>query len=617
LPEILPENRSTPTDDLQAATLEWIDRFAPYGVIATDRDLRVRSWNHWMEQHSGLPAKAVLGRALFELFPDLDQKRIPQLERALEGEVIVISTALHGWLLPLPPPNREVGFPYMQQTARIAPLVTRGQIQGVLLVIEDVTQREWQSEILRRQHARDEVLAWALAHLLKAEDPRRIIREVFCKVAGHLDFDSYLLHLYELESAEFKLYASGGIEPEQEHLIRVVPARTIPWMGTAREGQAVVREHVQSSTDSLLANARQFGFRAYVDFPLIIGRTLLGLLSFATRTRDTIAPNEIDLLSTIAEYLSVALNREKTDRELRTAQQKLNEHAQELEENVAERTASLKQIIAELQTFSYTIAHDLRAPIRALKGYCDVLAEDFGHQLPLEALSVITKLRNASNQMDVLTRDLLEFSKVSRQDLTLGRVDLADVVQDTFTLAGPRLASCTSVGQTLHTVLANRALAGQCLSNLLENALKFATPGVAPVIRIWSEVIPVAESAERANLSNFTSSRFSVAKPSQDVLPASGLPRVRLWVEDNGIGISAEAQSKIFGIFERGDRASQYEGTGIGLAIVARAMERMGGACGVESIVQQGSRFWLEFNAATHTPSNEAPTEPKEPKSSR
>ncbi len=595
MPEPLPEKASEQNADLQAATLEWIDRFAPYGVIATDRELRVRSWNRWMEQHSGLATKDVLGRKLFELFPRLEQKRKPQLERALEGEVSVISTALHGWLIPLPPPNRDVEFEHMQQTARIAPLVTRNQVQGVLIVIEDVTQREWQSEILRRQHARDEVLAWALSHLLQADDPRRTVRDVFCKVAEHLDYDSYILHLYEAEAAIFKLHSSGGIEPEQEHLIEAIPAGFFPWMNEVREGQVIVREGVQASTEAFMANTRLLGYHAYVAFPLIIGQTLLGLVTFATRTRESIAQNEIDLLSTIAQYLSVALNREKTDRDLRIAQQKLNEQNLRLEENVAERTASLKQIIAELQTFSYTIAHDLRAPIRALKGYCEVLVEDFAHQLPSEAASVIAKLSKASSQMDALTRDLLEFSKVSRQDLTLGPVDLTEVVQDILAMAGARGASIT-VEQPLRAVFANRTLVGQCLSNLVNNALKFVKPGLSPVIKIRSEYVASSGVASRpADLSHFTPSRYSLSEPASQ-LKTSDSARVRVWVEDNGIGISGDAQSKIFGIFERGDRANDYEGTGIGLAIVARAMERMGGGCGVES-TPDGSRFWLEFNS--------------------
>src|SRR5215213_2904991 len=127
--------------DLQLATLEWIDCFAPYGVITTDREFRVRSWNQWMERHSGMDNKTVLGRKITEVFPDLEQRRLtPTLERALQGEVGVISTALHGWLVPLKSVVREANSAFMKQTARVAPLTIRNQIQGVIIVIEDVTQ---------------------------------------------------------------------------------------------------------------------------------------------------------------------------------------------------------------------------------------------------------------------------------------------------------------------------------------------------------------------------------------------------------------------------------------------------------------------------------------------
>jgi signal transduction histidine kinase len=590
--------------DLQLATLEWIDCFAPYGVITTDREFRVRSWNQWMERHSGMDGKTVLGRKITEVFPDLEQRRlVSSLDRALQGEVGVISTALHGWLVPLKSVVREANTPFMKQTARVAPLTIRNQIQGVIIVIEDVTQREWQSDILARQHARDEILAWALAHLMRADDPRRITREVFCKVAEHLDFDSYMLHLFDPQTSTFKLNSSGGIEPEHEELIRSVPVSAIPWISGAREGEPVVREKVQTSTDPLLEKARMFGFRAYVALPLISNGTLLGLFCFATRTRDTIAPSESDLLNAIAQYLAVALNREKIARELRETQTKLNEHAQQLEQKVMDRTASLKQIIAELQTFSYTIAHDLRAPIRALKGYCEVLIEDYTDHLPADAVGIIGRLRNSSVQMDALTRDLLEFSKVSRQDLTLGPIDLSQVVADMISLGGARLGSCVTVQQPLHTVIANRTLVGQCFANLLENALKFCKPGISPTIKIWSELVRRPGNRSNTETAHFSRSRYSINEPvgGDD---SADVPRVRVWFEDNGIGISREAQDKIFGIFERGDRAGEFEGTGIGLAIVARAMERMGGESGVESSPGEGSRFWLEFRGVAEVKTN-------------
>jgi hypothetical protein len=125
--------------------------------------------------------------------------------------------------------------------------------------------------------------------------------------------------------------------------------------------------------------------------------------------------------------------------------------------------------------------------------------------------------------------------------------------------------------------------------------MKFCRPGVEPIVKVWSELVPANSRNRETETSQFSRSRYSISEPmSQSDAKADG-PRVRLWFEDNGVGISREAQSKIFGIFERGDRAGEYEGTGIGLAIVSRAMERMGGQCGVDSTPGEGSRFWLEF----------------------
>jgi PAS domain S-box-containing protein len=593
---------SGPTNNLEAATIEWIDRFAPYGVVATDRQLRVRSWNRWMKTHSGHDAAQVIGRQITEIFPDLVTRRFEgHFQRALNGEVSVLSTALHGHLFPLTPVGRDTEFEWMKQTARIAPLVSQNEIQGVIIVIEDVTQREWQAEILRRQHARDEILSWALAHLLKSDDPRRVSRELFGKIAAHLDFDAYLLFLRETGQDFFKLSAAGGLTAEAEESIRVVPMAQIPWITSAKEGQSVIRGKIEIQNDPAFEIGKSLGFHAYIVLPLITGSNLLGFLSFATRSRETIGRGEAELLGTIAQYLAVALNREKTDRELREAQRKLNDHAQDLEAKVADRTASLKQNIAELQTFSYTVAHDLRAPIRALKGYAEVLLEDFDAALPAEAKFVVGKLRDASMRMDSLTRDLLEFSKISRQEIQLSVVDLEEVLSDVLWTLGSAAQSAVTVVRPLGKVLAQRTLVQQCVSNLIENGMKFIPPGAAPKIIIRREMVAPVAAGQADDSALFTRSRYSLVEPVGS--PASGKARLRLWFEDQGIGIPAEARHKVFGIFERGVNADQYEGTGIGLAIVARAMERMGGNCGVESEFGSGSRFWLELRIpAEETP---------------
>jgi PAS domain S-box-containing protein len=591
-----PVGMSSTPGNLDAATIEWIDRFAPYGVVATDRDLCVRNWNQWMKIHSGLGPEQVLGRKLTEIFPDLVSRRLEgPFQRALTGEVSVLSTALHGHLFPLEPVGREAGFRWMKQTARIAPLVSQNKIQGVIIVIEDVTQREWQAEVLRQQHARDEILSWALAHLLKSDDPRRVSRELFCKVAAHLDFDAYMLYLMDEDGSTFRLSAAGGLTPDAEESAQLLKRSGVPWIASWTQGQALIREFPEIQSDPSFEIGKTLGFHAYIVLPLVAGPDMLGFLSFATRSRDTIARSEAELLGTIAQYLAVSLNREKTDRELRVAQKKLNEHAQDLEVKIADRTASLKQIIAELQTFSYTVAHDLRAPIRALKGYSEVLLEDFAGEMPAEATAVVGKLRDASIRMDSLTRDLLEFSKISRQDIQLEPVQLEDIVAGVIVALGKSAREAVQIVGSLPSVLAHRTLAHQCVANLIENALKFVLPGTPPKVSVRGEFVAAATVNDPNDTKLFTRSRYDL--PEHGDTPAPGQSRVRIWIEDQGIGIPPEAKHKVFGIFDRGVAADEFEGTGIGLAIVARAMERMGGACGVESEPGQGSRFWLEFRS--------------------
>jgi signal transduction histidine kinase len=128
-------------------------------------------------------------------------------------------------------------------------------------------------------------------------------------------------------------------------------------------------------------------------------------------------------------------------------------------------------------------------------------------------------------------------------------------------------------------VMAHEPSLAQCVANLLSNAVKFVLPATTPRVKIWTEPMPGERGAAGAS-------------------PDAGEPMVRIWFEDNGIGIDSANQGRIFGIFERVHSVEQYEGTGIGLAIVRKNIERMGGSVGVQSEPGIGSRFWIQLKAA-------------------
>jgi PAS domain S-box-containing protein len=559
----------------ETALLAWIQQTAPYGVFTLDTSFRVQSWNGWMETHSGIRSAEIIGKEIFTLFPDLrDRKLVSPFERALNGESSVLSTALHRYLLPFASPLRELEG-HMRQTARITPLVLDRAVCGVVVVIEDVTQRENQAEALSRQHRRDEVLSWALAHLLKADEPKKTIRQLFFKIAEHLDFDTFFLYFRDMATGALGLYAAGGIAPGLEKDFAEYPLLAT----VADKREMVIFDDVQKHSEPEYAILKNAGIAAAVAIPLFANDHPIGLLCFATWSRKTIATDESDLLTTIAQYLATAVDRENTSLELQRAKEQLSNDAQLLEQKVQERTSRLQETISELETFSYTLAHDLKAPV-----------------LPPDASAIIEKLARTPKRMEALIHDLLHFSEVSRQEVLLGPVEVAPIIENVLALRVPAIRQAVTIVSPLHPVRAQKALLQQVLSNLIDNAAKFVSPQAKTKITIFSELM--------SGVTPSTRSRPLLFNSVEPTPPDAGTPplenqasRVRIWVTDEGIGIPEEAHQKIFGIFERGVTAESYEGTGMGLAIVARAMQRMGGTCGVESELGKGSRFWIELPA--------------------
>jgi signal transduction histidine kinase len=323
----------------------------------------------------------------------------------------------------------------------------------------------------------------------------------------------------------------------------------------------------------------------------------LGFFCFATGSRERIAKEEPDLLMTIGQYLAIAVDREKTSRQLQKAKEQLSEHAEILEKEVAERTSRLRETISELEMFSYTLAHDLKAPVRGMIGYCDILLQDFEKEMPPGVRLIVQRLARTPRRMEALILNLLEFSKVSRQEVVLSRVEIEPVIKDLLALRARDVRKAVTIRPPLHPVRAHKDLLQQVLSNLVDNAIKFVTPQARPKITLYTEVLSQNSPSTRATPLLFSATEPAPAGPISPP-PETVARRVRLWVEDEGIGIPAELHQKIFGIFERGASADLYEGTGMGLAIVARAMQRMEGTCGLESEPGKGSRFWIELPAA-------------------
>jgi signal transduction histidine kinase len=233
----------------------------------------------------------------------------------------------------------------------------------------------------------------------------------------------------------------------------------------------------------------------------------------------------------------------------------------------------LERAYRDLEIFTYAIAHELRAPLRAMFGFSQILREDYAEK-PLDGkgLNYAQKIEGGALRMDTLIRDLLAYCNVARSSGTTVAVDSGRVVQETLVTFGPMIhmsRADVSVSDTFPAVLGDPSLLALSLSCFLSNALKFSPPGAPPKIRIDHE-------------------------------EKNG--RVRLRVEDRGVGIHPDHQERIFRVFERLSVSGERGGSGIGLAIAKAAAERMGGSVGVWSEPGKGSRFWIELAECAGVP---------------
>lgn len=257
----------------------------------------------------------------------------------------------------------------------------------------------------------------------------------------------------------------------------------------------------------------------------------------------------------------------------------------ELERLVKQRTAALQQTTDQLNAFVFTLAHDFKAPLRAQLAFASILLEEFGSKLGPDGLKYAQRIADAAATQRALVEDLLKQVTANRENLPFEVVDLRGAIDRAQSELAEEIMlrrAQIALGPLEGRVKTNAASLHVILINLLSNALKFVPADSLPEVRIWSEA-----------------GRAIEPQPStQGTAPYTNGNTLRVWIEDNGIGIPAQDQPRLFQAFQRLDPAADYPGTGIGLAIVTKAAERLGGRVGVQSGAGQGSRFWLELPAA-------------------
>lgn len=487
---------------------------AAVGMAQTATDGRVTRVNQRLCDILGYTREELLGRLVQDLaHPEDAAAKWATIRRVIEGEV----------------PSCSLEQRYRQKDGRTvwADLTVsavrgpEGQARHVILVIEDITRRRQTEQALR-----------------DSEERLRLALTAANQGLYDLDIGTGVITV----SAEYATML--GYDPGD------FPETVDSW--TARLHPAD-REHALSQ------------FRGYLSGDVS---------SYAVEFRLKTAGGEWKWILSLGKIVAwdgegrparmLGTHTDLTDR--KRAEDKVRKLNAELEERVHERTAQLETANRELEAFSYTVSHDLRAPLRAVDGFARILVEDFGPRLPTEAQGYVQRVREGAQRMAQLIDDLLTFSRLGRQPLRRQEVDhraLVDQVLVEFEaeLAGRQID--WNLGP-LPPTRGDASLLKQVWVNLLSNAIKFTARRERAVIRVG----------------------FRTEK-------GEGI----YFVTDNGAGFNMRYAQRLFGVFNRLHRADEFPGTGVGLAIVQRIVQRHGGRIWAEAVPEEGATFHFTLGA--------------------
>jgi signal transduction histidine kinase len=435
---------------------------------------------------------------------------------------------------------------------QLAVAITQAQL--LQRVQRDAQELAKQAERLRIVHEIDRAI-------IAEARPDAIAAAVIKPLRELLGVPRAIVNLFDLAVGEVEWLAAAGRRRERSgpgvrYSIRLMGDLEVLQRG---EPQIIDTEALPRGpeVDALLAS----GVRHYMVVPMIAAGNVIGALSFGGEVRE-FPDEQVAIAKEVATQLAIAIAHAHLFERVR-------QHASELEQRVRERTTELEAANRELESFSYSVSHDLRAPLRAVDGYSQMLQEDYAERLDDEGRRLLRVVRDGAAGMGRLIDDLLRFAQLGRKPLSQAPVDMRALAGEVATEIGAQYPRSRVELGALPGAMGDRAMLRQVWSNLIGNALKYSAHGTSPCIEVGGR----AEDGECV---------YSV--------------------RDNGAGFDMRYYTKLFKVFQRLHRQEEFEGTGVGLAIVQRVVERHGGRVWGESAPGEGAcfRFALPQNGVSN-----------------
>ena len=562
-------------------------------VIARQSDGRILSVNQSFCDLMGYSEAAVIGKSSLELRIWADPQDRAKIIAALRAKGMV--------------ENYEALFRTTKDELRnglLSAVVT--ELNGephVIYSVRDVSELKKFEAELRLGNQYLQALQETTLELLTQLDPNTLIENIIRRAGMLMGTSSGCLYLVEANTGLLTLRIGVGALSEK------LPSAFNPRAGIIgtvwQTGQPLVvndYDHWSGRIPSYPPGT----LAAVVNVPLLSNGQILGVLGLGHEfsSQRTFEPKEVEILSQFARLAAIAINNArlfslvqeelaqrkqqeaqrlavqvelermlaKSDQsrhvllsvieDQKLAQEKVRELNTNLERRVAERTAQLSTSNKELEAFAYSVSHDLRAPLRAIDGFSRILQQEYAQQLDGEGLRLLGVVRDSTKQMDHLITDLLALSRVSRSELRCSAIDMTALVHSVYNeLATPELKEKFEFrAANLPCADGDPTLMRQVWANLISNAIKYTLPKAEYSIEI--------NGSQNDGFNTYS-------------------------IKDNGVGFNPKYTQKLFGLFQRLHKSGEFEGTGVGLAIVQRIIQRHGGQVWGEGQIGLGATFYF------------------------
>jgi len=541
--------RSPSELDLELQKLGGIVASSNEAIIRGDLNGKIEKWNAAAERLYGYPEHEVIGKSMSILDPPHHDLQLTAILNALKHNPRTVHYETRHV-------NRSRDL--IDVAFSVSPVYENAQLVGAAMIARDNRERLRLLDTERRYTKRLELIH-RLDRMILEREPTNTCAKLILEFMDSLGAFSRMTVVSPwFESGKYiELidYTNGKFTENTER--SWLPFADTPFAATFQQGSMHIVDLSCFGDIPELSPHKIAGSRFVCHSKMIVRGEVIGSLNLAAATADVFTEEILDHIRELSVQLAVLIQQE-------SLWKKIDQHAVELEEKVEERTRELKEVNSALEAFSYSVSHDLRAPLRTMQGFTEALLEDYSAQLDATGQDYARRIAEGAGRLDRLIQDLLRYNRIGQSKIDSCAVDLGKIVDEILEeLAADldRQGAKVNIDDPLPVVLGHPGTLSQVFSNLIGNAVKFVRPGQKSLVRVKTE--PSAKGT------------------------------VRIWVEDNGIGIEPKHKDRVFQIFERLDAA--YSGTGIGLAIVRKGVERMGGQVGLISQLGEGSRFWVEM----------------------